>query len=423
MPRHPLAGPLAAQAVARRGMPPSGAGLALRLPPREPGTKGPMRSARIRIRCRGVDGGDDRGRGCGAGARDAHRPSTRRAEDAEPELRFRYSGLRADLERLQPLGRASTGASTRARGPTVTLPRAGRPARTARRLHSSSTEGGEMARRQAGDCPRRQVHVRHYHPQEVPGLRGAQEREGDHGTRRPHGGSAPDRPRGRLRADARADLDLDGQDLPEASLGGAGRFRRGPLVNAPVGSGPFKFARWEKGQARRARGQHGLLPRRAEARPPCLSPDHRRQRRPRRVRRRAAAVPATTTTRRRSPRSRRCSATRSVKVVFTPSHFSRDIQLNLTRRRSTSSQVRQAIAHAIDRDAMNQLAFNGLWKPAIARQRREPGRVDQPQRQVPALTTKRRPRSCSTRPACRGAPAAGASMYPSPIRTSPTARR
>jgi ABC-type transport system substrate-binding protein len=52
------------------------------------------------------------------------------------------------------------------------------------------------------------------------------------------------------------------------------------------------------------------------------------------------------------------------RVVFTPSHFSREIQLNLRRPPLDNPLVRQAIGHAIDRDAMNRLAFNGLWTPA-----------------------------------------------------------
>ncbi|MFZ4531607.1 MAG: ABC transporter substrate-binding protein, partial [Alsobacter sp.] len=141
-------------------------------------------------------------------------------------------------------------------------------------------------------------------------------------------------------------------------------FDTGPLVNAPVGSGPFKFSRWEKGglveldankdyfrgapkvdrlvfrqmtdvNVARAEFDSGRLQfLNYEYAPPL------------------AEIPAL----QRDPK---------VKVVFTPSHFSRDIQINLKKAPLDNVKVRQAIAHAIDRDAMNKLAFNGLWKPAI----------------------------------------------------------
>ncbi len=161
-------------------------------------------------------------------------------------------------------------------------------------------------------------------------------------------------------------------------------FDTGPLVNAPIGSGPFKFSRWEKGglveleankdyfrgapkvdrlvfrqitdvNVARAEFDSGRLQfLNYEYAPPL------------------AEIPAL----QRDPK---------VKVVFTPSHFSRDIQLNLKKAPLDKLQVRQAIAHAIDRDAMNKLAFSGLWKPGDQRQRREPGRTDQPRREVPGL--------------------------------------
>ena len=138
----------------------------------------------------------------------------------------------------------------------------------------------------------------------------------------------------------------------------------GPLLNAPVGSGPFKFARWEKGQAveleankdyfRGAPKIDRLVFRqitdvnvaRAEfdaGRLNFLNYEY-------------APPYAELAALQRDPK---------VKVVFTPSHFSRDIQLNLTRAPLDKLAVRQAIAYAIDRDAMNKLAFSGLWRPAI----------------------------------------------------------
>ncbi len=54
----------------------------------------------------------------------------------------------------------------------------------------------------------------------------------------------------------------------------------------------------------------------------------------------------------------------SLRVNFTPSHYSRDIQFNLRRKPFDDLKVRTAIAMSIDREAMSKLAFNGFWKPA-----------------------------------------------------------
>jgi len=137
-------------------------------------------------------------------------------------------------------------------------------------------------------------------------------------------------------------------------------FDAGPLVNAPVGSGPFKFVRWEKGglvelEANRSyfrgapkvdrlvfRQITDVNVARAEFDAGRLNFLNYEYAPP------LAEVPAL----QRDPK---------VRIVFTPSHFSRDIQLNLTRAPLDKLAVRQAIAHAIDREAMNKLAFNGLW--------------------------------------------------------------
>lgn len=54
----------------------------------------------------------------------------------------------------------------------------------------------------------------------------------------------------------------------------------------------------------------------------------------------------------------------NLEVVFTPSIYSRDIYLNLRREPLSNPKVRMAVAYAIDRRAMNQLAFFGIWKPS-----------------------------------------------------------
>lgn len=141
-------------------------------------------------------------------------------------------------------------------------------------------------------------------------------------------------------------------------------FDTGPYVNKPVGSGPFKFARWDKGSAVELvanadyfRGKPKID--RLIFRPiadanvaraefdaeqfPHLPYDYAPP---------LAEVPA-------------LQADPSLTVIFTPSHYSRDIQLNLAKAPLSDLKVRQAISYAIDRDAISRLGFNGFWKPAF----------------------------------------------------------
>lgn len=140
-------------------------------------------------------------------------------------------------------------------------------------------------------------------------------------------------------------------------------FDTGPYVNAPVGSGPFKFVRWDRGNAvelaanpdyflgkptidrlifrpildpnvARAEFDSGQYP----FLPPDFAPPY-------------AEIAAL----RKDP---------AVQVVITPSIYSRDIQLNTQREPFAKPKVREAIALAVDREAINRLAFAGLWKPA-----------------------------------------------------------
>jgi peptide/nickel transport system substrate-binding protein len=141
-------------------------------------------------------------------------------------------------------------------------------------------------------------------------------------------------------------------------------FDQGPHVNNPVGSGPFKLLRWERGgvleleaNANYFRGKPAvdrvIFRRIADAnvaradfdagRFPILPYDYAPP---------LAEVPA-------------LQKDSKLRVVFTPSHYSRDIQLNLARKPLDDIKVRTAIAHAIDREAMSKLAFNGFWKPAV----------------------------------------------------------
>ena len=141
-------------------------------------------------------------------------------------------------------------------------------------------------------------------------------------------------------------------------------FDKGPYVNAPVGSGPFRFVRWERG------GLVELEVNKAYFRAPSkvdrlvfrqvtdvnVARAEFDSGRLQFLNYEYAPPLAEVEALRRDPK---------VKVVFTPSHFSRDIQLNLTRKPLDKLEVRQAIAHAIDRDAMNRLAFSGFWRPAL----------------------------------------------------------
>lgn len=155
-----------------------------------------------------------------------------------------------------------------------------------------------------------------------------------------------------------------GKIYPKHLWEGQDGFETGPHVNNPIGSGPFKFVRWERGGPveleaydKYFRGRpkvDRLIFRRitdanvARAdfdaeRFPYLPYDYAPP---------LAEVPA-------------LQRDRSIKVVFTPSHYSRDIQLNLRRAPLDNIKVREALATAIDRDAISRLGFQGLWKPAV----------------------------------------------------------
>ncbi|UFN47229.1 ABC transporter substrate-binding protein [Roseomonas sp. OT10] len=141
-------------------------------------------------------------------------------------------------------------------------------------------------------------------------------------------------------------------------------FDTGPYVNAPVGSGPFRFVRWEKGGAveleafadyPRGRPAVDRLLFRHVTDPSVARAEFDAGR--------FAYLPFDY-----APPMAEVAALRrgqDPRVVFTPSHFTRDIQLNLARKPLDDIRVRQAIGHAIDRNAMNRLAFAGQWKPEM----------------------------------------------------------
>ena len=157
---------------------------------------------------------------------------------------------------------------------------------------------------------------------------------------------------------------LDRKDLSEASLGRAGRLRQGTARQQSDRQRALQIRALGKGRARRARGQPGLLPRQAEvdrlifrritdanvARAEFDSDQLPLS--ALRLRAALAEVPA-------------LQRDKTIDVVFTPSHYSRDIQLNLRKPPLDNLKVREAIATAIDRDNISKLGFNGFWKPAV----------------------------------------------------------
>ena len=140
-------------------------------------------------------------------------------------------------------------------------------------------------------------------------------------------------------------------------------FDTGPYVNKPIGSGPFKFVRWSQGVVELAanpdyfRGKpkvdhfyirHATDPNVGRADfdggdipflPFEFGPPW-------------AEVPALQT----DP---------SVRVVLTPSQIDRSLEFNMTEKPYDDIRVRRAIAMAIDRQAISDLAFNGFWKPTM----------------------------------------------------------
>lgn len=153
-----------------------------------------------------------------------------------------------------------------------------------------------------------------------------------------------------------------GKIYPEHLWADQEGFDTGPYVNEPIGSGPFRFVRWDRGSAvvleanqdyfrgapqvdtlifrtipdanvARAEFEAGQFPYLPFNYAPPL-----------------AEAPI-------------FEADPDINVVYTASHFSRDLQLNLNHEALGVLEVRQAIAYAMDREAMNRIAFNNSWTP------------------------------------------------------------
>ena len=154
-----------------------------------------------------------------------------------------------------------------------------------------------------------------------------------------------------------------GKIYPKHLWEGQGGFDKGPYVNNPIGSGPFKFKEW-------VRGSHVEL---------TANPDYFRgkpavdrlifkvisDKNVARAEFEAGTFPYLPYD--YSPPLAEFAAFQkdpNLEVILNGSHYGRDIQLNTKREPLNKLKVRQAIAFAIDRDAMSTLAFFGLWQPA-----------------------------------------------------------
>lgn len=136
---------------------------------------------------------------------------------------------------------------------------------------------------------------------------------------------------------------------------------KGPNVERPIGSGPFKFVEW-------ARGSHWVLQ---------ANNDYFRGR-PKvdRVIVRIIPDPNVAQAEFRAGRLvvlpeqyvlpygevKRLMGDPSMQVVQTPSHYNYDLWFNVRKAPYNNQKVRDAIAYAMNRDEIRNLAFFGLWE-------------------------------------------------------------
>lgn len=138
---------------------------------------------------------------------------------------------------------------------------------------------------------------------------------------------------------------------------------QGPHVDDPIGSGPYKFAEWERGShiTLEANPDYFLGPSEVDKLIFRVIPDKN-----------VAQAEFQAGNLVYLPYDyappygeiKDLMNDSDTNVVLTPSHYSRDIYLNLNQEPLNDSLVREAIAYAIDREAMNQQGFHGLWVPS-----------------------------------------------------------
>ena len=140
-------------------------------------------------------------------------------------------------------------------------------------------------------------------------------------------------------------------------------FDTGPYVKAPVGSGPFKFVRWDSSGVEMAANPDYF---RGKPRLDRVIVKHVSDGNVARAEFDAGEYPYLPSD--YAPplaEVKSLQADPDVKVVFTESHYSRALLLNLAHPPFDNIKVRQGIATAMDRDTMSKLAFAGIWKPAM----------------------------------------------------------
>ena len=137
-------------------------------------------------------------------------------------------------------------------------------------------------------------------------------------------------------------------------------FDTGPYVNKPIGSGPFKFVSWDKGGSIELGANKDYF--RAPPKLDRLIFQYISEPNVARAEFDAGTFPILPYN--FAPTFAEVAALQkdpSVKVIVTPSHYSRDIQFNLKRAPLDQIDVRRAISMAIDRESIQRIAFSGLW--------------------------------------------------------------
>lgn len=138
---------------------------------------------------------------------------------------------------------------------------------------------------------------------------------------------------------------------------------QGPYVDKPIGSGPFKFVEWERANHVTLEAYDDYFLGRGVVDRIILQviPDKNVAQ---------AEFYAGNTARLPydyAPTFGELESLRadpSIEVIGSPSHYSRDLLLNVTREPLNNVKVREAIAHAINRDEINQKGFFGLGAPS-----------------------------------------------------------